>query len=253
MKRKAIIIANAADDLSGVDTDLNNIQSFLKSTSGGVWYSEEISVYRNPSLSVMLKELIRIRGRYDFLIVFFSGHGGRTSTETAICLNDNDELLLESQLSGLSARQINIFDCCRTRISDVMLESAFSKSAVMGLEHFTDGMLDPLSARELYEKRIADAAPQQISLYSCSQDEYSLDTARGGLYLKEFIEQASDFTDNSAQFQTALLCQGLISDRVARKSARQNNPQHPDHVAPKLISSQQLVISINPVKYVHGL
>lgn len=141
MKRKAIVIANAADDLPGIDTDLNNIQSFLKSTSGGAWYSEEISVYRNPSRSDMLKELIRIKGCYDFLIVFFSGHGGRTSTETVICLNDNNEMLLESQLSGLSTRQINIFDCCRTRISDVMLESALSKSASMGLEHFIDGML----------------------------------------------------------------------------------------------------------------
>lgn len=253
MKRKAIIIANAAADLSGVDTDLNNIQSFLKSTSGGVWYPEEISVYRNPSLSDMLRNLMRIRGQYDFLIVFFSGHGGRTPTETAICLNDNDELLLESQLSGLSSRQINIFDCCRTRIPDAMLESAFSKSATMGLEHFTAGMLDPLSARELYEKRIAVAAPQQISLYSCSQDEFSLDTAGGGLYLTNFLEQARDFTGNSAPFQTALLCQGQISDRVARKSARQSNSQHPDHVAPKLLSSQQLVISINPTKYVHGL
>lgn len=253
MKRKAIIIANAANDLPGIDTDLNNIQAFLKSTSGGAWYSGEISVYRNPSLSDMLKELVLIKGRYDFLIVFFSGHGGRTTNETAICLNDNNEMLLESQLSGLSARQINIFDCCRTRISDVMLESALSKRAFMGLEHFTDEMLEPLSARELYEKRIAEAAPQQISLYSCSQDEYSLDTAKGGLYLKEFLEQASDFNDNSAQFQTALFCQSVISDRVAQKSALQNNPQHPDHVAPKLISNQQLVISINPVKYVHGL
>lgn len=253
MKRKAIIIANAAPDLSGVDTDLKNIQSFLKSTSGGAWYSEEISVYRNPSLSDMLKELTRIKGQYDFLILFFSGHGGRTSTETVICLNDNEELLLESRLSGLSARQINIFDCCRTPIPDVMLESALSKSAVMGFEHFKDEILNPLLARQLYEKRIANSAPQQISLYSCSQDEYSLDTARGGLYLTAFLEQANDFTDNSAQFQTALLCQGLIADRVARKSSSENNSQHPDHVAPKLIPSQQLVISINPVKYVHGL
>lgn len=251
MKRKAIIIANVASDLPGTQVDIANIRNFLKSLQGGAWYEHEICILENPSRASLITELNDVKKTVDFSIVFFTGHGDRDETQTRFNLNDSGQLMFENDLKGLSPRQINVFDCCRVLASghvanDMMLEAA--------MESYSSRpeLLTESQARMLYQRRIENTPPQTVTLYSCSEDEYSLDTENGGLFISSLLKQAEKFSNSSQSYRTALSCIGDIQDAVRQKSARvENNAQNPAWVAPRLLPENQLILSLNPYLHAH--
>jgi hypothetical protein len=112
MKRNALLIGNS-DGLEGVKIDIRKFRYFLKSRVGGKWKDEEITEIPNPSkfhLQQLIYNLKRMN--YDFSIIYFSGHG-KYVRDTELVLNKNKECISESELKGISTRQISIFDCCR--------------------------------------------------------------------------------------------------------------------------------------------
>jgi len=234
MKRKALLIGNS-NGLSGVKLDISNFRSFLKQSVGGQWYDSEITIEMNPTKAGLLSTISTLKKEYyDFCFVVFSGHGAYQKG-TVLEINGKEETIHENDLKCISSRQISIFDCCRNVIS-VPLQERIQDSVKM----FATGNL----IREKYDSRIMQSIEQQISLYACAVGESAIDTENGGLYINNLLKAAKN-----VQFNYKLV--GVAHEEAA--SATQNEAwrkewhrQNPTATLPKCLSSQQLIISINP-------
>ena len=241
MNRKALLIGNS-NGLPGVKKDISRWQSFLTSDIGGKWiFPSEIDVEMNPSKMSLMSKINMLKNRYDFIIVVYSGHGAY-SKGTILEINSNDEYVYESDLKGIAPRQISVFDCCRGVVTtqDSIKESLRNLSVK---SQFTSDI------RKDYETRIMQAIPQQVSLYACSVGECAYDSNEGGYYTWNFLKSTNLFVDNQ-RFLTVGMAHQAGAIRTANEvKEKENGVQNPDAFLPKCLSSQQLIISINPYYY----
>jgi hypothetical protein len=254
MKKKAIIIANQDGKLTGVSKDIEHIQEFLKSIPGGAWNTDEIELHINPSLSSLRLSLaIDKLSKYDYMMVFFTGHGGHKRQETYVQINNDKQLIAQSELENLCNKQINIYDCCRSEIEELKEARA---SLSMDSYSFSDSLrLSRIQARQIYNNQIEKAKPQQLILYSCSLNEYSQDESYGALYLTNLLRDANNFTNceyYEKRFKVALESHLNAVERVKKDNRDKNNPQNPDYRATRFPNIEHhLILSINPESYVH--
>jgi caspase domain-containing protein len=236
MKRKAILLGNTAG-LPGVKIDMERFSSFLKSDRGGAWRGDEFEIHQDITKVSLLSKLTNWkRESYDYAIVLFSGHGGQIR-ETILELNKDREQIEESALRSLAPRQLTIYDCCRC-LPQITSESLVRESFAAAIAKSQSNV------RARYDKRIMEAIPQQVRLYSCSIGEVSYDTKDGGVYLKNLIQVATNLSDEFKLIGTA---HEEASEPTTRHSQNKDDgEQHPDAVLPKCLSSQQLIISIRP-------
>ena len=244
MRRKALLIGNS-NGLSGVKKDISNWQTFLTSDIGGRWFSNEIDIEMNPSkISLMSKINMLKKNKYDFVIVVYSGHGAY-SQGTILEINSKEEYVYERDLKGIAPRQISVFNCCRNvvPIQDSANESLTTYS-------YTNQLYSRIRhIRQHYETRIKQAIPQQISLYACSIGESAHDSNNGGYYTKNLLKSTYLFVDEQ-RFRTVALAHQAGAKRTTNEVYEKENAiQNPDAFLPKCLTSQQLIISINPKYY----
>lgn len=228
MNKRVLIIGNT-DGLAGVPIDILNYKRFFKSSYGGMWIDDEIIEMVDSSkkeIETIIEEIKE--SELDYLIVVFSGHGG-IERETILEINPKGETVQEGYLSGLCVRQLNIFDCCRAFPTPIF-ESLQTKVRT--------SLFSAKDTRWKYEKRIMEAAPQQISLYACSEGEVANDTNSGGVYSRELLLAAQQVEDE-------FMLVGQAHLKAKRETSRRFPDQNPDGVLPRLLSRQQLIISVN--------
>ncbi len=239
MNRKALLIGNS-NGLPGVKKDIFKWQNFLKSDIGGGWFPQEIDVEMNPSQKSLISKINMFKGQYDFVIVVFSGHGAY-SKGTILEINGEEEYIFEDDLKNIAPRQISVFDCCRGVVRTV-------QDSINDLRRFNIKRRSN-DIRQDYETRIMQAIPQQISLYACSVGESAYDSNDGGYYTKNLLKSANLF-DNYQHFLTI----GSVHKTGALRTTQEvmkteKEIQSPDAFLPKCLTSQQLIISINPQYY----
>lgn len=241
MKRTALLIGNS-HGLSGVKLDMAHWKDFLMSASGGQWYDDEIYVTMNPARTYLLSLIKCLKaGKPDFAIVVFSGHGAY-QRNTVLEINEKEELISENELTGIAPRQISVFDCCRGLISKELLSESTSH-----VRTFADGGVFSRNIRSCYEERIMNAIPQQVRLYACSVGESALDD-EGGLYTKSLLRCSSSISENEKYKLVGVAHEE--AERLTYLSAlRRNHIQHPAALLPRCLSSQQLIIAINPNQF----
>lgn len=231
MRRKALLIGNS-NGLTGVTKDLEKIKSFLLSNIGGAWNNNEIVMLPRSKKEEVENAVDNIKyGQIDFSIVYFSGHGGY-QRETVLQLSDNSEIS-ENNLIGISSRQITIFDCCRSishERKNVELSAIF--------ESFKDNHRDLY--REAYNKRILQAIPQQVRLYSCSVGEISNDTSNGGVYTNALMQAVKQYSvvGQIHNFASHLVESNWNNGKIKTEQ------QHPEAILPKCLVEQQLILSL---------
>lgn len=237
MKRHAILLGNT-NGLNGVQKDLVNFKKFLMDDKGGCWYENEILMTENISLAELENHIEEIKkSKFDYVIFYFSGHGGMERT-TKIELNERHEIISESAIMNLALRQLSIFDCCRCypeQLDEFMSSECFSSFNKSFFESF----------RQRYEKRIMQAAPQQMVLYSCKEGEFSQDTEVGGIYTTNFLKCANEI---ESDFKTVLEAHSKASSEVSRQT---DYKQNPSYKMVKIPSDKQLIIAISN-KYVRS-
>jgi hypothetical protein len=235
MKRKALLIGNS-NGLAGVKLDISNYTNFLMGDLGGQWYDSEIVIKMNPTRNDLLATIQNLRvENLDFVFAAFSGHGAFCKS-TILEINKDEEYIYETELIGISKRQISIFDCCRNVIPKESLELRKAIATFSLAE-------SKKNIRIQYEVRIMQAIEQQIQLYACSINESSLDTSEGGLYSKTLIGSATP----SNRFKLV----GETHEEAAGKTTssawvNHSHRQHPTATIPRCLASQQLIFSINP-------
>jgi hypothetical protein len=229
MKKKVFIIGND-QGLPGVKKDIVNYKNFFKSPFGGSWLEEEIIVKINPIKKDLLFDIERLKFlQLDFIVIIYSGHGGHIR-ETVLEINPFGEMIIESELKNIASRQITILDCCRS-YAELISEELRAKTVS---ETITD-----ILVRQKYDRRILIAIPQQVSLYACSIGEIANDTNEGGAYSKNLIPCSFP-----GENEFKLL--GNAHQEASKLTQEEFIDQHPDAILPKCLSSQQLIIGINP-------
>ncbi|MGD7291097.1 caspase family protein [Ralstonia pseudosolanacearum] len=232
MKRNALLIGNTGG-LEGVAVDVEQMRSFLKSSRGGQWHDSEITTFLNPSKVDVDRAINRIRAeRTDYSLFLFTGHGSHYG-QTHLNLNDRRETLLESDLNGMAARQLSIFDCCRVESSRELRKAMEALTAVFDSVDTT---------RQRYEARIMQAAPQHAKLYSCSVGESSYDYPEGALYLSNLLASAKAV--GNARWKTIEETHSQAKANTIARAARDGNRQTPQAVLPKALPEHQLILSI---------
>jgi hypothetical protein len=239
MEKRILLLGNN-EGLPGVKVDLKNYKDFFKSPIGGSWLETEIDTMINPTKSELTNKLRLYSGlTLDYLIIIYSGHGGQ-ERETLLEINPNGELIGESELIYISKRQLNIFDCCRC-YPEALHESYQFKVLVKSFSG--------LNLRQEYEKRILQAISQQVILYSCAIGEISNDTKEGGIYSQNFLKSARQI-DNEYKLIGTTHVEAAEKTIEETKKFPKERHQTPESVLPKCLSSQQLIISINPSRFI---
>ena len=178
MRKKILMIGNTVD-LPGVPIDISNYYDFFISPTGGNWYDEEIDILINPAQHELLETIADIQeANYDYVIVFFSGHGEETTDGTVLYIKGQKETILLHNLADLSHRQLLIVNCCRSHHK--IPEGISIDSTALSLSHD--------STRQAYEELIQFSAPQQIILFSCDDDESTWATQEGGFYSRYLLD-----------------------------------------------------------------
>lgn len=236
MKKYAFLFGNT-NGLPGVHRDLINFRNHLCSNFGGAWDASEVKIEQNLSLIDLEKKLNELsRNKYDYLIIYFSGHGGKIFNKDYISLNKNNETIEFCKLTGISKKQLTIFDCCRASDDKCVINDSKNFSRKENENRF----------RSFFEKRISEAREQQMILYSCKDNEFSNDTSEGGLYTFHFLKYAKNIQLLNKSELLVSECHELARKKVIEMS---NKTQTPDYQMPRLSPENQLIISVNPKLY----
>ncbi len=220
MTRFAFLFGNT-DGLQGVRKDIANIKTFLMSDIGGAWENNEIATAEDISLKQVIEVCGAIKRRYlDYVVVYFSGHGGMKRT-TNLCINPQEEVISEAAFSSLAKRQLMILDCCRVYPQVVTnVKKATLDESVESFQQRRN------LCRKRYENLIMSASPQEITLYACQPGKCAYDSSRGGFYTHQLLSNAVE-----------LLKEGDVYVRTLHEKAKQavfwdtltkDDPQDPD-------------------------
>lgn len=236
MKKRAILIGNNRG-IIGVNKDLLDFRDFLQSYSGGAWNSDEIIILLNQSSSEIKSQISNIKSEgNDYVIVFFTGHGGLNG-DTIIEINPSGEQIIESELFGISPKQINILDCCRVVIAGTTKIDGGTSDTTFDNERN--------SVRTEFESLISSAAPQFVKIYSCSEGEESYALSSGSYYTQSLLTKARTLlsSNNIASIYT---CHENAAIKTIALAKSNGHVQTPQIVPAKCLLDQELPFCFTP-------
>lgn len=239
MKRKALLIGNSRN-LNSTPVDMLRFSKFLMSLPGGAWEKEEIVECKDKMADEILKIIEEVKAeRNDFVLVYFTGHGG-VQGDTILEVNPALELLKESSFWGLALRQLNILDSCRCIVTTPLSIYGSSRS----MNHMQRVLREKV--RKEYEELVMNAAPQLVRMYSCREGESSWPAKDGSYYTNNLIGCANELVKTNRVVRVH-----QCHDAAAIKTATDvqnalHRDQHPDIIPTKCLAQAELPICFNP-------
>ena len=236
MKKIAVLIGNSRG-LPSTSKDLLDFYTYLTSPQGGAWEptTEIISMVDKP-VSEISDVLSKIRGQYQYVVIYFTGHGG-TESGTILEVNPQNERLLEPEILGLSRKQINILDCCRSSVSGgvAIYESHDS---------ITDDVRNVV--RQEYDELIENSAEQQVLIYSCEEGKPSYSLPGGNSIFTKCLLDASEDMLKTTDVVRIYDVFALAAQQTALAAKKLLVEQHPEIVPAKCLSTLELPFCFNP-------
>jgi hypothetical protein len=195
MKRYALIIGyagepGAKDFLEGVDSDIEGWKTLLSSPNGGAWRADEIKIMRAPTSAAVSAELTMSKGKVDYALMVFTGHGAYSSLKSDTLLQLNKSETFESKKLDVATRQTVVLDCCRKDV-DQKVQKSLVMDSVQILAR--TGFPNPQQARAAFDVAVKGCEPGIIVLNACNIGEYSYDDefGRGGRYTFALLDTAT--------------------------------------------------------------
>lgn len=228
MNRAALLIGATHGGLEMVSSDIAKMRRYLRSVTGGGWYDDEIVILEDaPADQIHAKIQSLKKSPPDFLLTYWSGHGGYSRVDEELILEVTPkDVLSESALLKLAEKQLLIFDTCSVILEELLLEAAtesFKQARAGAVENIE-------AARMYYEKLIEKSGGIQIA-YSCNISEYSqADDVLGSIFTNELIKKSKSW--NSQQLFKNFLTIKEATTLAANFCSRYN--QHPKMQGPKL-------------------
>jgi hypothetical protein len=158
--RKAIIIRSPDEGesfLPGTLLDSINFINYLRSPRGGSWYEDEISILEDPNWRTVLSIVYNTLA--DYLIIYFTGHGGTLHEKRVVKLKDG---LLEDRqvILGPSPRQLMIVDACRNYLGAI--------SGIPEYDEYNNFSGESVS-RSLFDRFILNSLPGKMIIHGTTK------------------------------------------------------------------------------------
>ena len=198
MKRKALIVSNpgepgAENYCNGVNVDVRNYSSFLKTPLGGGWYDSEISLLPRPSCSDLEKSVSGLSS-YDYTLIVFCGHGFFSAQrETTILELKKGQEFNSLDLRKKSYKRTILLDCCRQVEKETLGEEALIAKFAEARER-----LNLADCRRYFETQVDKCATGIIVGYACAKNEKAGDDpTTGGYYSHSLLKAAASWRDTN--------------------------------------------------------
>lgn len=247
MKRKALLIGDTRDLDTISSKDIDSISNFLKSDEGGAWDDSEIVPLVNVRADDLFEKIKEVKAEAnDFVIVYFTGHGG-TRGDTILEVNPLPDYLESCSFLNIAPRQISIFDCCRHEVRtpiEICTGVGQKKRKAFGSDNTA-------MIRMEYEELVMKACPQTVCLYSCSRGEGSSYNAEGSYYTQCLIDSAKDLllTNDVVRVHD---CHAKAVPATADMAFKERGiQQHPEIEPAKCLYDQELPIYFKPKSVNH--
>ena len=192
MKRCAILVASPLSYLHpkylfGPLNDINRYYEFLTSAVGGAWLPGVIIYLKNPSKHQLYNAINWcINVNADIVKIVFSGHGMNAFGDDIVQINDREYVYVNDLHNIECKRIITIIDACRINSQE---------NPLMGIGDI------PLPfdrtylqySRNMYDNYINQTSTGKLLISSCSVNEYSWDSNKGGLYSISLLESIREW------------------------------------------------------------
>lgn len=228
MSRRAIIVEaskiKGCTELPGARADAARYFEFLRSEAGGAWQFDEIVMLSHPTKRALEAEITKAAA-VDYSFIAFSGHGhhvrGQDIDETRVCINDTEEMAVNSLNPG-NPRSIIIADACRNVTVQEPIRFAEDLREMAKAAH-----LNRDRCRRLFDEAVARAERGVIVMYSCDLNESAGESNRGGYFSRALTEYAMGWED--AQQREALLTTDSAFESAAVLTTKRQAQQHPQY------------------------
>lgn len=225
LSRKALIIGapEVKPPLPGVIIDVNDIQKFLKSPTGGAWLEAEIEVLMSPRAAEVEARLRLCRGK-DYVLVTCSGHGAHWDrndiNSTFVYLQEKETMRIRDMNPG-NPRFTIIADICREIVPLKLRESfeAMAKSMVF------ESAPDWSEARRLYDQAIMANPEGGIVAYSCDINQTAADDGTGGYFTQELLKAPLKLASPSAARRVVDIYDAF--QYAKERTLKEHSPQRP--------------------------
>lgn len=241
MKRLALLIGSPSDSrtpkagkyLTGVKTDIENMNGFLLSSIGGSWTDKEIKTFPpNPTYEQVLP-FLKASESVDFAFVYFSGHGYTDSNKNPrVIFNPSQSPDVIKHLAVRANRQITIIDACRSYPDFVGFDG------VPILEGISFPNPNPVKARAMYDEHISKIQSARVLLFATSEGKTSMDYGSdyGGLFSSSLLSvvKAKISKENKPIFNVAEIF----------KTAQINTQKNEPNQRPEIYTSDDKAINL---------
>ncbi len=191
--RKALLIANPgqqgySDYSEGVNRDIQNYASFLRSPSGGDWQERSIEILHKPSLSQVRAGIQRLK-QCNYSELIFCGQGPHASggKSTLVDINNHEAIDLTELREG-SPKHTVILDCWRGIEAPVLTGDLESEIAEASKLH------NAAECSQYYDAYLERCSAGTVVMYSCSVNERSgEDETLGGYYSFSLLKRAQEW------------------------------------------------------------
>jgi hypothetical protein len=220
--------------LPGVESDIQNVQSFLMSAHGGAWHDDEIIILNDPDKAEVFLALQYLFA--DYVIVYFSGHGFQDQKRRNFLSLTNGEYVEDILFLNETPRQLICSNIIPLPISGV--------PPFLG-EDFRYGDPEELKlSRKLYDNWINNCLPGKVILHSTGAGTSSYDTPTGGVFTKTLLRIGNTFciTQISAKLDILSSAKYVMpdlanqgSEQIPSKTYLEGNGNLPFAIAPENI------------------
>jgi hypothetical protein len=192
MSRNAILIdAGQADEtrpLRGTALDVRNFRDYLMSPIGGAWANEEIDPIGHPTIEQLL-ELIERANASEYVLFYFSGHGGYYGREMSILPSRRNGTMLHDIIRLITRPFTLIVDACRNTINEEV-----SLEMPDGGRLLTEGLDRIEEYRAAFDKAIRESTAPRAILYGCRRGQDAVDLSQsGGVFTTCLLNEAKNW------------------------------------------------------------
>ncbi len=210
MERIAILVgsANTAQNrLQGVVPDVFNMQNYLMSPIGGSFDPNEILILEDETFE-MVRTVIDNYSNFDYVMVYFSGHGYTSDSRNARMVHFADKSVSDLFLIPNAKVNVVVVDTCRTFFEP--LHRYTTINGIRDIELYSAHEV----AREQFDSIIEESQPGTVIIHGTQFGNVAFDSQLGGHFTYTFLETLYDlYATDEANFV-------LIDDALMHTNTR---------------------------------
>lgn len=212
IKRQALLISAAVNKNAGthLPAELEATRQFLLSPSGGAWLENEILILRNPTQTLLTKQVAELNA--DYTITCFFGKSFPGSTDRHFLVLPDSDYIEDTDLLNGSERQLVL-------IADEGSSSPIPfKNTVPRPEEYQ-------RARAMYNQWIEVSEAGKMIMHGSEHSTSPTDGKEGGLFMRKLLQVAQSVVPTSNRFHLkSILAAGHETPDLLLEEGHEDGP-----------------------------